>query len=227
MLAGGVGCRWGVAAASTPKALLPGAGRPFLFPQLDLLKRHGAVLVVLSIGYLGDQIRDAVGDGANFGLDVRYSEDGPAPIGTAGAIRKAAPLLGQRFLVLYGDSYLRIDYADVNRAALRSGLPALMTVLRNEGRWDTSNVDYADNRVLRYDKQSPDQAMAYIDYGLSVITQEALDCTDPAVADLSDVFSSLSERGLLAGYQASERFYEIGTPAALAETSAFLSAEGN
>ena len=227
ILAGGLGSRLGDAVAAKPKALLTVAGRPFLFHQLDLLRRNGAERVVLSIGYLGDQIRRAIGDGSDFGLEVRYSEDGSTPIGTAGAIRKASPLLGERFMVLYGDAYLRINYADVGRAAARSGLPALMTVLRNEGRWDTSNVDYADNQVLRYDKQTPDPAMAYIDYGLSVITQDALDCTDPAAADLADVFRSLSERGLLAGYQARERFYEIGTPAALAETSAFLGAEGN
>lgn len=221
ILAGGRGSRLGEAVIATPKPLLSVAGRPFLFHQLDLLRRHGAERVVLSIGYLGDQIRRAVGDGSNFGLDVRYSEDGPVPIGTGGAVRKAAPLLGDRFLVLYGDTYLRIDYADVDRAAIRSGLPALMTVLRNEGRWDTSNVQYADNRVLRYDKQAPDPAMEYIDYGLSVLTQEALDCTDHA-ADLAVMFKSLSEGGLLAGYQASMRFYEIGSPSSLFETSAFL-----
>lgn len=226
ILAGGRGSRLGDVVASTPKPLLPVAGRPFLFHQLDLLKRHGAERVVLSIGYLGDQIRNAIGDGSNFGLDVRYSEDGPAPIGTAGAIRKAAPLLGERFLVLYGDTYLRIDYADVDQAAVRSGLPALMTVLRNEGRWDASNVEYSNNRVLRYDKETPDPTMAYIDYGLSVLTQAALDCTDPAATDLAALFKSLAEGGLLAGYQASKRFYEIGTPAALSEASAFLAAGG-
>ena len=226
ILAGGRGSRLGDAVAATPKPLLSVAGRPFLFHQLDLLKRHGAERVVLCIGYLGDQIRDAVGDGSIFGLDVRYSEDGPAPIGTAGAIRKAAPLLGERFLVLYGDTYLRIDYVDVDQAAIRSGMPALMTVLRNEGRWDASNVEFSDNRVLHYNKASPDPAMAYIDYGLSVLTQQALDCTDPAAADLADLFSSLAEGGLLAGYEASSRFYEIGSPTALSETSAFLAAEG-
>jgi len=225
ILAGGLGTRLGEAVAATPKALLPVAGRPFLFHQLELLKRHGAEQIVLSIGYLGSQIQDAVGDGSRFGLDVHYSDDGPVPIGTAGAIRKATPLLGERFMVLYGDAYLRIDYADVDRAAIRSGLPALMTVLRNEGRWDTSNVDYADDRVLRYDKQTHDPAMAFIDYGLSVLTQEALECTDPHATDLAVLASSLSRRGLLAGYEARARFYEIGTPAALLETSAFLAAE--
>jgi hypothetical protein len=116
------------------------------------------------------------------------------------------------------------DYTDVDRVSLRSGLPALTTVLRIEGRWGVSNVGYADNRVRRYDKQAPDPATVYIDYGLSVLTKEALVRTDPTATDLAIVFHSLSEARLLAGYQATERFYEIGTPEALAETAAFLTA---
>jgi N-acetyl-alpha-D-muramate 1-phosphate uridylyltransferase len=221
ILAGGLGSRLGAAVAATPKPLLPVAGRPFLFHQLALLKRHGADRVVLSIGFLGEQIRSAVGDGASFGLDVQYCDDGPTPIGTAGAIRKAAPLLGDRFLVLYGDTYLRIDYADVDLKAAACGLPATMTVLRNQGLWDISNAEYAQGRV-RYDKDAPDSAMDYIDYGLSVLTRRAMDLTDPEETDLASVFASLSVMGLLAGYEATKRFYHIGNPEALAETSSFL-----
>ncbi|HEY2042860.1 MAG TPA: sugar phosphate nucleotidyltransferase, partial [Jatrophihabitans sp.] len=202
ILAGGVGSRLGDAVASTPKPLLPVAGEPFVFHQLRQLAACGVELVVLSIGYLGEQIRAAVGDGSAFGIHVEYSEDGPSPIGTAGAVRKAQPLLGERFLVLYGDTYLRIDFGEVDRAALDSGLPALMTVLRNHGRWDTSNVDYRQGRVMRYDKRDPRPDMEYIDYGLSVLTASALADTDAIATDLSTLFTDLSERGLLAGYEA-------------------------
>jgi NDP-sugar pyrophosphorylase family protein len=222
ILAGGLGSRLGSAVADLPKPLLPVAGRPFLFHQLDMLASHGAQRIVLSIGYRGEQIEDTVGDGSRFGLDVHYSHDGPSALGTAGAVRKALPLLGDRFLVLYGDTYLRIDYASVDRAAAASGLPALMTVLRNEGRWDTSNVEYADGRIIRYDKRTPSPAMAYIDYGLSVLTRDALSAGEANASDLSDVFTHLAERQLLAGYQATNRFYEIGTPSALAEAGEFL-----
>lgn len=180
---------------------------------------------MLSIGYLGDQIRAAVGDGSNFGLHIEFCEDGPTPIGTAAAIRKAQPLLGERFLVLYGDTYLRVDFAQVDRVAAESGLPALMTVLRNRGRWDVSNVDFPDGRMLRYDKRSPRPDMEHIDYGLSVLTAAALEQTDATATDLSTLFTDLAARGLLAGYEASQRFYEIGTPSARAETDAFLRGE--
>ena len=151
-----------------------------------------------------------------YGIELRYRYDDQA--GTAGAVRGALDDLGERFLVLYGDTYLRIDYGAV--AAASEGWPALMTVLRNDDRWDASNADFRDGKVVRYEKGAP--GMAWIDYGLSVLTPEALG----EEADLAQVFTRLAAAGQLAGYEATERFYEIGTPEALAETDAFLSGRG-
>lgn len=221
ILAGGLATRLGDTVAHTPKPLLPVAGKPFLFHQLQLLRRSGAGEVVICTGYLGAQIRETVGDGSLFDLSIRYSDDGPSALGTAGAVRRALPLLGDRFLVLYGDTYLRIDYAEVDRAAKERQLPALMTVLRNEGQWDTSNATFDGDRVVRYDKTNPDPDMHFIDYGLSVLTAEAMR-TEPAAHDLSTIFHALAEAGELAGFEATERFYEIGTPASLREADEFL-----
>jgi len=174
------------------------------------------------VGYLGEQIEAAIGDGGRFGIEISYVHDGSEPAGTAGALRRALPLLGKEFLVLYGDTYLRIDYGEVQRAFERSGLPALMTVLRNEGRWDTSNVVLEGDRVAVYDKANPTPDMAWIDYGLGVLRTHALDAAGPDEPDLVAVYRALAARGDLAAYVATERFYEIGTPAALAETDAFL-----
>ena len=204
-----------------PKPLLQVAGRPFVEHQLELLRAHGAWRVVLAVGYLGKLIEEHVGDGSRFGLDVRFLHDGPEPVGTAGAVRLALPLLGDEFLVLYGDTYLRIDYADVAQAFRRSGLPALMTVLRNRGKWAPSNAVYNEGRVLAYDKANPPPGAEWIDYGLLAFRPSALEPDGPP--DFSDVTRELAAAGQLAGYPASERFYEIGTPEALAETDAFLS----
>jgi NDP-sugar pyrophosphorylase family protein len=222
ILAGGLATRLGEHARRQPKALVPVAGAPFVFHQLALLRSHGARRVVLCVGHLGEQIESAVGDGGNIGLQVEYSYDGPSPVGTAGAARAALPLLGDAFLVLYGDTYLRIDYRAVQRTFRRCGLPALMTVLRNEGRWDSSNAQFEDGLVTAHDKRSPTPAMRWIDYGLGMFSADAIRRAAPEATDLSDVYGELARRGELAGFEATERFYEIGTPAALAETDAFL-----
>ncbi len=191
--------------------------------QLRLLAVHGAREVVLCVGYLGEQIRARVG-AERFGLRISYSFDGAEPAGTLGAIRRARELLGERFLVLYGDTYLRIDYAAVAAAWQASGLPAMMTVLRNEGRWDASNAVYAEGRVVAYDKRAQRPRMRWIDYGLGGLAQGALDLVPAQTRDLGDLFGELARAGLLHGFRASRRFYEIGTPAALAQTDAFLRA---
>jgi N-acetyl-alpha-D-muramate 1-phosphate uridylyltransferase len=217
ILAGGLGTRLGDAVRDTPKPLLEVAGRPFALWQLELLRDHGARRVVMCVGYLGERIEAAVG--SPYGLDVRYVHDPPDLAGTAGAVRGALDLLGDRFLVLYGDTYLRIDYGDVDRAFAAAGTPALMTVLRNDGRWDTSNVLFDGARVVAYDKRHPTPEMRWIDYGLGALRPEALAIPGD---DLAEVYAELARRGQLAGYEATERFYEIGTPESLAETSAFL-----
>jgi NDP-sugar pyrophosphorylase family protein len=222
ILAGGLGTRLGGRVRDTPKPLLEVAGEPFLLHQLRLLAGHGAREAVVCVGYLGERIRDTIGP-ERFGVEIAYSFDSPELDGTLGAVRRARPLLGERFLVLYGDTYLRIDYVDVARAWQASGLPAVMTVLRNEGRWDTSNVLYADGKVLRYDKHAPSADMRWIDYGLGGLTADALAAVDAQERDLAGLYGRLAQRGQLCGYEASERFYEIGTPSGLSETEAFLS----
>ena len=221
ILAGGLGTRLGERVRDTPKPLLEVAGEPFLIHQLRLLAAHGASEVVLCVGYRGEQIQSQIGE-HSCGIHIGYSFDGPALDGTLGAVRRALPLLGERFLVLYGDTYLRIDYARAASNWLQSGLSAMMTVLRNEGRWDTSNVRFEDGRVIAYDKARPTPDMRWIDYGLGGLTRDALAAADPDEPDLAHLYQRLAAQGELFGYEASERFYEIGTPSALRETDDFL-----
>lgn len=221
ILAGGRATRLGDLARDVPKPLLEVAGEPFLLHQLRLLRAHGAVRVVLSVGYLGEQIERRIG-AEQFGLRIEYSYDGPQPVGTLGAVRRALPLLGERFLVLYGDTYLRLDYRAAASAWQRSGRSALMTVLRNEGRWDTSNALFADGLVVRYDKRDPTPEMNWIDYGLGGLSERALGWADAGESDLAGLYHDLALRGELCGYEASERFFEIGTPASLREADRFL-----
>lgn len=221
ILAGGRGRRLGPRVNDVPKPLLEVGGKPFLLHQLGLLARHGAARVVLCVGYLGERIRDRIGS-RRFGLRIEYSFDAPGLDGTLGAIRRAQHLLGDRFLVLYGDTYLRLDYRAAADEWLRSGRLGLMVVLRNDGQWDESNTVYADGRVIEHDKWTRTSRMRWIDYGLGGLHAEALDQVDVSERDLSSLYKRLAELGELCGYEARERFYEIGRPESLAEADAFL-----
>lgn len=221
LLAGGLGTRLGDAAKGRPKALVEVAGEPFLHHQLRHLRRQGAQRIVLCIGFRGELIEEAIGDGSAFGVEVRYSHDGPEPIGTGGAVRKALPLLGEEFLVTFADTYLPDDHRAAVRAFRASGRPALMCVLHNEGRWDTSNV-VMDGDLVRYDKHDPPAGADWIDYGLSVLSADALARVPDELSDLGEVMTWLSQRDLLAGHVVTERFHEIGSPEALADTDVYL-----
>ena len=225
ILAGGLGTRLGGRVRDTPKPLLEVAGESFLLHQLRLLATHGASEVVLCVGYLGELIESRIG-GERFGIRIRYSFDAPGLDGTLGALRRARPLLGERFLVLYGDTYLRIDYRALASAWQASGLPAVMAVLRNEGRWEVSNAVYRDGMVVNYDKHAPEPAMEWIDYGLGGLESTVLDRVPSFERDLAELYRCLAAAGELRAFKATERFYEIGTPAALTETDAFLRRQG-
>jgi MurNAc alpha-1-phosphate uridylyltransferase len=220
ILAGGLGSRLGALTRDVPKPLIPVAGKPFAEYQLELLRRNGAHRVVFCVGYRGDRFEAVLGDGKRFGLELAFSSDGDELLGTAGAVRRALPLLGDRFLVLYGDTFLRIDYRGVVKAFEQLGLPGLMTVLHDRNSLLPSNAVVADDRVLAYGKDEPPPGAEWIDYGLSVYQAGVFErCSS---ADLAAVQRHLAASGDLAAYVAEERFYEIGTPAGLQETQAFF-----
>ena len=226
ILAGGLATRLGPVAENVPKSLLELNGEPFIFHQLRLLKAHGVQRAVLCVGHLGEMIRQVVREGQEFGVEVDYSFDGTALLGTAGAVRNALPKLGNSFLVLYGDSYLVCDYAAVAREFLRAGKLALMTVFKNEGQWDTSNVEYQAGRILAYSKKNRTPRMQYIDYGLGAFSAQAF-AGVPAgrASDLAELYSRILEEGQLGGMEIQQRFYEIGSPAGLEETARFLATQ--
>lgn len=227
LLAGGLATRMRPATDRIAKSMLPIAGEPFIAHQLRLIAGEGIAEVVVCAGHLGEQIEGFVGDGARFGCRVAYSWDGEALLGTGGALRRALPLLGERFLVMYGDSLLPTRFRPVWSAFRRSGLPALMTVFHNEGRWDTSNVEFAGGAIRAYDKVARTPRMRHIDYGLGAIEAAALAGRPPGRFDLADFYCDLARAGRLAGFEVADRFYEIGSPAGLAETSTFLEAGGS
>jgi len=223
ILAGGLATRLRPITEKIPKALVEVGEKPFICHQLEYLSQQGISEVILCTGYLGDLIQEVVGDGSRFGLVVRYSSDGPGLLGTGGALRQALPLLGERFFVMYGDSYLPINFAEVEDFYKSTDKPALMTVLRNNDRWDKSNVLFQDGKLVVYDKQTPVPQMEYIDYGLGILSRSVLEpYSIKQPLDLSDIYHSLSMAGQLIGYEVYDRFYEIGSHTGLKETESFL-----
>lgn len=218
ILAGGLATRLRPLTETIPKAMVEVNGEPFAFHQLRLLHRHGIDQIVFCVGYRGDQVVDAVGDGARFGLRVRYSFDGSTLLGTAGALKIASPLLGKEFFVLYGDSFLDCDYRAVGDAYQQAGKPALMTVFHNDGRWDTSNVEYTGGRIIAYSKRHRTARMRHIDYGLGILASGVLDTvpTDRPT-DLATIYERLIASNDLVAFEVSQRFYEVGSFAGLME----------
>ena len=218
ILAGGLATRLRPITEKIPKSLVPVAGRPFLSHQLELLRSRGIRRAVLCVGYLGEMIQRDFGDGNSFGVKLEYSLDGEKLLGTGGAIMRALPLLGDEFFVLYGDSYLPVEYAPIEEFFRRSGKLGCMTVFRNEGKYDTSNVVFADGEIKVYDKKAKLPEMRHIDYGLSLFKASAFDSyPSDQPFDLAEVMGRLVREKQLAGFAVRERFYEIGSPAGLAE----------
>ena len=223
ILAGGLATRLRPLTETIPKSLVEINGEPFLWHQLRLLRENGVSRVVLCISHLGEQVRESAGDGREFGLHIDYSFDGAALLGTAGALKRALPLLGESFFVLYGDSYLPIDLRAVEAAFLASGKTGLMTVYSNEGQWDSSNVEFGDGRIVAYDKKLRTARMRHIDYGLGVIRAAAFDRLPPATCwDLAGLYQELLNAGELAAFEAPHRFYEVGSFSGIEELSSYL-----
>ncbi|MDQ2998108.1 MAG: nucleotidyltransferase family protein [Chloroflexota bacterium] len=223
LLAGGLATRLRPITETIPKAMVEVAGRPFIDHQLALLRRNGIRRVVLCLGYLGEQVQAYLGDGSAIGMQLAYSFDGERLLGTGGALRRAAPLLGQVCWVMYGDSYLDIDYQAVLRHFASQPVLGLMTVLENSNRWDRSNVVFRQGQLLRYDKRAQTAEMAYIDYGAALLREAALERIPPDQPyDLADLYSELVTEQQMTGYEVTQRFYEIGSHAGLTETQAYL-----
>jgi NDP-sugar pyrophosphorylase family protein len=231
VLAGGLATRLGELSRSTPKSLVDVLGRPFLAWQLDLFRAAGLVKVVVCIGHHGEQIEEWVLQHPQPGLDICFSRDGERQLGTGGALRKALPLLGERFLVTYGDSYLRCDYLAIfgrfistleNRREAERPL-GLMTVFQNDGQFDTSNVVFRDGNIVCYDKTRRTPEMRHIDWGLGVLTEEAFaEFSEDEAFDLASVYGRLVTRRRLMGVEVGERFYEVGSPSGLEELRGYM-----
>jgi len=217
ILAGGLGTRLWPLTREIPKPMAPVAGAPYLEHQLKFLAREGIGDVVLLTGYLGEQIEEYFGDGQRWSLRIRYSRE-MTPLGTGGALREARSLLAETFLVIYGDSYLPIPYAEV-LALLEDSRATGVVVVYDNRFGDTSvrnNIALDEQcRVIRYNKESMDDpSLTHVEAGVLAFGRRMLDLLPPegAVSLEKEIFPQLIARGDLLAYRTQQRFYDIGTP---------------
>jgi NDP-sugar pyrophosphorylase family protein len=207
--------------------MLPLHGRPFIDYKLDDLRAGGTDRVVLLTGHGGEPLEDHVGDGSRYGLAVEVVRDPPALLGTGGAIRHALPILGPAFLVTYGDTLLDVPLAGLAAELERADVLMAMSVLENNDRWETSNVDVHDGWVVAYDKPSSPGRHRYLDYGMLAMRAAAFDAVDVGPPfDLADVLRPLIRLGRVRALTVTRRFYDIGNESAIAVTEQFLAESG-
>lgn len=226
VLMGGLGTRLKEYTKTTPKPLVKVGDKPFFDYQLELLKGHGFRKFLFLIGYRAEMIEEYYGDGSDKGISITYCYDGEKLLGTGGAIRRAYDYLEEDFLLIYGDSFMDIDYEEsVYRfyEGKKSGHRALMTVMRNHDRFDKSNVVLSGNEIVLYDKHNTTPEMDAIDYGVGMFEKSLFaDFEEDTPFDVAVIQNRLSKEGRLTAHIVTKRFYEIGSPASLKEFSEYV-----
>ena len=223
IIAGGLATRLGKLSAQTPKSMLRFSGKPFLQYQIELLRSKGIKKFVLCVGHFSEQIKQYFGSGKDFGVQISYSDEGEKLLGTGGALKKAEDLLEDDFFIMWGDSYLLLDYKDIFKVYIKSEIQALMVVYKNFNERDKSNVVVKNNKVILYDKWSISKDKVYIDNGVSILNKKLLQCIPKdEVFALELIFKKLAQENNIAAYKAEQCFYEIGSVGGIKDFKDFV-----
>ncbi|MBN1804562.1 MAG: NTP transferase domain-containing protein [Sedimentisphaerales bacterium] len=211
ILAGGLGTRLRPLTESVPKPMVTIHGIPFLQYQLELIKSYGFAEILILAGYLGKCIEAYFGDGAKFGLNVRYSYE-KIPLGTGGALKNAENELKEEFLLLNGDTFLPIDYRDLTECFYQSGKTGLIVVYENSENIAPDNIAFHKSHLVSgYDKKNT-TSMTHVDAGVIMLKKEVLDLIPEAMKCSleEEIFHKLIEEKNLLAYPTDQRFYDIG-----------------
>ena len=226
ILAGGLATRLRPITEKIPKSLIEINGVPFVYHQLELLEKKGFKNIHFCLGFLGEQVEKVVKESEYFKrLSISFSYDGNTLLGTGGTIRKIINQLPEYFFVTYGDSYLDIDFNDIQEIfeSKKQNYNSLMTVYKNKDLFDTSNVIFENDSIELYSKTKKDSRMAHIDYGVGILSNKCMDNYDKNIIfDLAELYENLSLKKELYGYEVFQRFYEIGSLQGIKDLSNYL-----
>ncbi|MCK4364986.1 MAG: NTP transferase domain-containing protein [Thermoplasmatales archaeon] len=219
ILCGGLATRLGDLTKTVPKSMIPIEGKPFLEYQVENLKNHSIKDIVLCVGYLSEKIEDYFGNGSKFGVNIQYSHDGDKPLGPIGAVKNAESLLEDEFFIMYGDSYLTVDFQKAYSFFNQNNKLGLMVVYKNNDKYDKSNLKIKNNLAVSYGEKDAD----YIDYGTSMLSKKALNLIpENTFYTTGDFFILLIQKQELLTFETKKRFYHIGTLQALEEFREFI-----
>jgi NDP-sugar pyrophosphorylase family protein len=223
ILCGGLATRLGSLTKNVPKSLIKIYEKPFLQYQIEILKKRSINDIVLCVGHLSEQIKEYFGNGEKFGVNIKYSYDGDKQLGPIGAIKNAEKLLEKEFFIMYGDSYLDIDFQKISSYFNEFDKLGLMAVYKNFDKYDKSNLIIKNNMIIAYGEKERTKDMVYIDSGTSILKKEALNLIPKQTFfSTGDFFTKLISKNELLAFEIEKRFYHIGNPEALEEFSNFI-----
>lgn len=223
-MAGGLATRLRPLTNDIPKSLILIQGKPFLQYQIELLTRYDIKDIVLCVAYMGKKIEDYFGDGNKFGVKITYSYEKNKLLGTGGALKLVEPYLNENFFLLWGDSYVRLNYKEMHDFHLKNtnDFDVTIAIFYNIRNYDKSNIIYERGRIKKYEKNSKDE-MKYIDAGIMVFNKKILKrIPSGKVFQIEDLFHKLAKEEKLKPFLIKKRYYEIGSLKGLNQFKKFV-----
>ena len=170
ILLGGKGTRVNKFTKKIPKCLIPINDKPFLYYQLKFFNKNNIKNIILSTGYMSDQVKRYVKSNINF-VNLKIIDDGKKPLGTGGAVLNALKFLKKNFFMIYGDSYLTVNLNKIKINKKKS----TMFIFKNNNKFDRSNVEKTNSKSIIYHDKLKNKKLRYIDYGISYLRNDIFD----------------------------------------------------
>lgn len=223
ILCGGLATRLGNLSKRIPKSMIQIEGKSFLEYQIENLKKYSIKDIILCVGHLSEKIENYFGNGEKLGVNIKYSYDREKLLGPMGAVKNAESKLEEVFFIMYGDSYISIDFQKVYAFFIKNNKLGLMVVYKNYDKYDNSNLSVKDNMVIGHKASGITDNINYIDYGTSVLRRKSLNLiSEDTFCSTEQFFIKLIIKKELLAYEANKRFYHIGTPNSLEEFREFI-----